>query len=288
MNRTYLIFNRHAIRIQFNDSAALSLLEFLFGDQLAHSHTDLPVVDQISLIFQRGEWQLRDADQEALKIEKNVNDLASALSNHAIHSFAAANTDRVMLHAGLISDRFGSILLPGKPSSGKSNASLWLSHLGLSYHTDELVVINPVDSSLSAFTRPFTLRPRAMKYIQERIPLPPLNGNNHAQNRIILAKHTSFISHRLINSNYSHTIPPLKSIVFPVYTQSSRNQLTEISRARVCQELLRDQFSSSQTLEDRGLNAITTMTREIPCYLMLYNHFDQIETLLGDLIQRPR
>ncbi|MFT5274328.1 MAG: hypothetical protein ACI9FR_003283 [Cryomorphaceae bacterium] len=82
------------------------------------------------------------------------------------------NSWSISLHSVLVSDTEGSILLPGASGSGKSNACLWLNHIGLTYHTDELAMINHKTHQLSALKRPFTLRKEAIKrlrsHLQER------------------------------------------------------------------------------------------------------------------------
>ncbi len=286
MNKVYINFDDHAIEVMFEDRRAFELLDFLFADVLFNHHYDLPVIARFSLYLRQGCWHLYKDEIGVKLAEQDLNGLALSLLNHAILSFAETNTDRISLHAGLISDRAGSILLPGISGSGKSNTSLWLAHLGLSYHTDEFVTISRYSLSLSAFARPFTLRRGVMELIKKKMDLPSINEFTCNDRRVVQWRHLAFISHRLINPDFSHNIQPLKSIVFPVFTEKNKPQLFEIPRAHAGLELMRSQFGS-QTIVDHGFSTITSIVKSVPSYLMVYNHFEQIEGLLSDLILLP-
>jgi hypothetical protein len=109
-----------------------------------------------------------------------------------------------------------------------------------------------------------------------------MNNNN----RVILGSHSGFVSHRLINPDFSQEIPPLKSIVFPVFSDTARSQLFEIPPAHAGLELMRSHYGS-QTMGDHGFSTITSLVKIVPSHLMVYKNFEQIEGLLGNLIRRP-
>jgi len=195
--------------------------------------------------------------------------------------FAKRNSHSISLHAALVSDNSGAILMPGAPGSGKTNACLWLSHLGMHYHTDELVTVNREDFSLQALPRPFTLRKEALQHVRTLVT-PPLDTGNR-DTRILESTDNVWIEHRSINPSFQADIPPLKSIVFPVYTRKDKNCIAEVSRAQVGMELMQAHFQS-QSFADHGFTTISALVRNLPTYVLVYNHFDQLSGLLKGLL----
>jgi hypothetical protein len=97
---------------------------------LTDHHYDLPVIAGYSLFYKQDLWHLHKDGSGVKSAKTDLNALALPLLNSTMLSFVETNQERISLHAGLISDREGAILLPGTSGSGKSNTSLGLAHLG--------------------------------------------------------------------------------------------------------------------------------------------------------------
>ena len=277
----YMCLDGLAIEIGYEHPEVGELLEFMLTDLQPEVIRPEQIVAQFCFSREHNEWALVQVDGTLELHRSQLSDLIMPLFNASMQIFAERNSHSISLHAALVSDNSGSILMPGAPGSGKSNACLWLSHLGMHYHTDELVTVNREDLSLHALPRPFTLRKEALHYLRT-LPTPPLDTGNR-DTRSIESSANIWIKHRAINPNFQKNIPPLKSIVFPVYTRKDKNFIAEASRAQVGMELMLAHFQS-QSFADHGFTTISALVRNLPTYVLVYNHFDQLSGLLKDLL----
>ncbi len=280
-NQAYLIeLDGIGIRFEYDDTEIGDLLDFLFKD-VRSGRDDLGLVAHYQLDREEGRWRLRQTDGEFTMFRSSPIEFALPLLNQIMRHFSDSNRDSITLHSALVSDDKGSILMPGAPGSGKSMASLWLTHLGLNYHSDEMVTINRNDMSLRALTRPFTLRRAGLDLFANQVGLKtkPVLGTGEAR----VSALNAWISHRRVNPDFRQKIPPLRAILFPVFTTGDLCQITEISRAHAGMELMRAHFRS-HSFEDHGFSTISWLAKNLPVYLMVYNRFDQVEDLLESSI----
>ena len=273
-----------AISFEYSAPEIGELLDFLFED-IRSQADDLEVVAHYRFDRDDDQWRLQQTDGEFSMLHADSIEFALPLLNHIMRHFSDHNRDSITLHSALVSDDEGAILMPGAPGSGKSMACLWLAHLGLNYHTDEMVTIDRKDLSMHALTRPFTLRRPSLFHFFEQSGLDMKALSE--QGALRTTGQSAWIAHRSINPRYRTGVPHIKAIVFPVFTTGDLCQITEISRAHAGMELMRSQFQS-QSLEDHGFAAISQLVKNQPVYMMVYNRFDQIGPLLSNLLERHR
>ncbi len=284
VKKTCMYLDGLAIEIEFEHSEVGELLDFLLADMQPEGSDRKRLIARFCFSKNQNEWMLSRNDGEYVINQRELNDLALPLFNASMQSFAKHNSRSISLHAALVSDKSGSILMPGAPGSGKSNACLWLNHLGMRYHSDEFVTVNRQNGSLHALTRPYTLRKDALKRLRKLLDLP--SNSRQTGRRMLETSGNAYIDHRLVNPHFQPDIPALKSILFPVFTTGDQCQLVEISRARVGMELMRAHFQS-ESFADHGFASISTLVRDVPAYLMVYNRFEQIAELLDGQLETP-
>ncbi len=269
------------IEIEYFDEEVKQMLDFLLLDLSSSKLPSGAMTDQYVIRRDPDGWCLFN-DYGFSMTQKCLSDIALPFLNLSITSFARDNLKSLSLHAGLMSDQSGSILLPGAPFSGKTNACLWLSHLGMFYHSDEMVALDLHTFAVSALTRPYTLKRPLLEEVRQLIP----HRLSNDQPGILESSANVWISHRLINPVYQRSIPALKSIVFLVYTSGQEAGMMEISRARAGMELMRCHVRS-QRLADHGFSAISSLVAQLPVYMVLYNSFEQLGKLLEPFIDLP-
>lgn len=281
INKIEMSLDGLSIEFIFEHREVGELLKFLLADMRPEASGFGQIAACYHITKDPENWILSQQDSAFKVSQKNLNDLALPLLNVIMQTLSKKNTRSISLHAALVSDLSGSILMPGTPGSGKTNACLWLCHLGMHYHSDEFVTINREHMSLHALARPYTLRREALKRIASLLSLP-VDDTSMPDTGILESTGNAWIDHRLINSDFQRDIPALKAIIFPVFTTGDRCQLLEISRARAGMELMRAHFQS-QSFEDHGFATISALVRGLPVYLMVYNHFEQMAGLLDQV-----
>ncbi len=277
-----MVLDELVIEIGYDDARVHDLLAFLLKDLAPEYPEANKTIARYEIRQTPSGWWALSLKGKGLQVEyTNLYDLIIPFFDHTMIKLARENQNSLSLHAALVSDATGSILLPGVPSSGKSSASLWLSHLGMHYHSDEMVTINRETLELGALTRPFTLKTPVIKALNKALNLSFETGKQ--QGFILESRLNTLVDHRIINPDYKRSIPALKAILFPVYTTGDKTGLTEISKAHVGMELMRSHFQS-QRFEDHGFPVISSLARKLPAYLMVYNNFHQISDLADGLL----
>ena len=276
-----------AIEIRYEDARVHDLLVFLLADLVPVQLGGLKTIARYQILQTPVGWALTLQGKGKMAGDEvefaNLYDLIIPFFDRAMIKFAQENKNSICLHAALVSDTAGSILLPGVSGSGKSSASLWLSHLGMHYHSDEMITINRETLNLCALTRPYILKKPVMKALKKALNLS--FDTCREQGQILESRLNTWIDHRLINPDFQLQIPALKAIVFPVHTTGNQTGLTALSKAHAGMELMRSHFQS-QRIADHGFSIISGLARKLPAYLMVYDAFHQMSNLTDCLRSR--
>lgn len=268
-------FDGHKVSIEYSEGEGEGeikpLIEFLFGD--------LPVeqiaTNEATFVIERptgqDNWQLH-RNQSKLFSGKDLNGLGNTLGGEVLFTLIENNQSGMAIHAGLVSTKDSSILLPADSGSGKSSVTTWLLTQGWYYHTDELVIINLQNGALKAFTRPLNIKSHGLAPIGEIFDLNSHHGELRASNMVTM------IPHRLVNPSYREEIPPLSAIVFPHYSKDSEPGIQKISGAEAGLELMRSNVIA-RNLPGHGFSDVTRLVRRLPAYRLHYQHFDDLPSL---------
>ena len=262
-----LSFDCLNLALQVGDDEGLEMCQYLFTDVIS-SNTGQ---DREALGFKidesGGVYNLQKQDGSINFQFKDCWSLGIHLLNGVITSLAYENPASVSLHAALVSNESGSVLMPGRPNSGKTIFCCGLTALGMNYHTDEFISINRETLDVKAFTRPFTFRKSGYEVIKALLESIGLKQWNSKQ-----SDNTAWIAHREINPSFKEEIPEITAIVFPTYTTDSRNEIIPVSKARAGMEMMKSHFQS-QTFADHGFSTISQLVKNTPVYLLVYNDF---------------
>ncbi len=276
MSHSLISFDGHLVRVNHQQSEAEAATRFLFLDQLAETNADnIEATFEIDQVDETGCWTLHNDDTLNFKGE-DINDLANIMMGEVLFNLIANNTSGLAVHAGLVSDQRGAILLPADSGSGKSSVTTWLVRNGMRYHTDELVMINLENHSLQSFTRPLNIKSRGVDAIQGIFDL-----TSHEQ-EIRTASTVLMIPHRLINPDYSKDIPALRLLIFPKYIAESNSEIIRLSAAEAGLEMMRSNVIA-RNLPGHGFGQIINLVRGLPAYRLHYNSFDDLKNLFEQI-----
>jgi len=280
-----IAFDGLVIEIEYSVDEVRALLAFLFDDMQPGPAEAYLCVARFTFSRDARGWSLLEQGGGLAAQKAQIMDLALILLNVSMERFAAQNHHSIALHAGLVSDSEGGLLLAGRSGVGKSNACLWLSHMGMHYHTDEMVMINRDTRAMQAFTRPYTLKRPVVETVEEKIIEPLRKQSLDDQDmrvKMRVSVQNFWLAHRLVNPDYLRAIPPLKAVVFPVYSSTQDKGLTKISGARAAMELMHGQFQG-QHFDDHGFAFFAALLRNLPAYIVVYHDFDRLIEQLAPL-----
>ncbi len=266
-------FGGRHVEIAYDSSEVLEALEFMFVD-IGNAAT--PHCEAQFQLYQNVEQYVVSSDQNETPHQfELLPDAANFLMGEAVYHLIYNNTNCMAIHAGVVSDQDGAILMPGESGSGKSSVTLWMTANGYHYHTDELALIDAKTRALEVFTRPFNIKHYGIAPIRDLIDLEQVSDH------IMRGQHVTMFSHRLLNPDFLSQAPALTRMVFPRYQEGDEsNQLVLLSRAEAGIELMRTNVIA-RNLPGHGFKQLLSLVKGIPAYRLSYSHFDQLPALLA-------
>ena len=268
----YIHFHTACVEITSLDGVLSNYLDILFKDTQGPEH-ESPVstfevsrIDNQYSVFKNGALESQ---------HNNEVEAASAVMNSVKFELINNINDKLAIHAALVSNSSGSLLLPGTSGAGKSSLTAWLVKHGFHYHTDELVLIDLKSLNLIPFTRPLMVKSHGLDATLEML------GISASNKQLMIGNYNSSIPHRLINSEYIDTPRPLKAIVFPAYSKAGNSHCERLSKAQAIVELMRSNVLA-RNLPSHGTKIIQQLVDNAPAFQCQYSNFDQLPTLLSD------
>ncbi len=273
MSERYVSLGGHCVHVKAQSAPAEAMLEFMFDDIPNNNFEDI-----------EAEFTLQDAgsDWQVLKGEKTVytksslTDAANFMMGEVVYHLIENNQQYMAIHAALLSDEQGGILLPGESGNGKSSLSIWMTLNGYYYHTDELVLVEPDSHATHVFTRPFNIKSHGIEAIRGLIDIDKLNPAASCGDFITM------IPHRALNPVFQTTAPNIARIMFPKYDKHGDNVLKNLSGAAAGIELMKTHVIA-RNLPGHGFSQLLDIVKNIPAYQLNYNHFDALPSLLAEL-----
>ncbi len=270
----------HAVRIESNDPEVDAMLGFMFDDipdqavEHVEAHFTLqPLSDNPQC------WEVLK-DQQQLFEKASLTDTANFLMGEVVYHLIENNHDYMAIHAALLSNENGGILVPGESGNGKSSLAIWMTLNGYHYHTDELVLIKSGSLETRVFTRPFNIKSHGRQAIAQLMDLDKL------QPSIEQGDFITMIPHRALNPEFLSESPPVSCILFPKYDKDADNTLTRLSGAAAGIELMKTHVIA-RNLPGHGFGQLLEIVKNVPAYKLNYNHFDVLPDLLEGLNQHP-
>ena len=257
---------------------AAELIESLFSDQPPEAPPDTPVRAHFAIRHRPDldtPWVLRHDQTPTLRV-KHLNLLADTLVGEVLRHLIHENDRSIALHAALVSDHRGALLLPAVSGSGKTLIAAWFTAQGFHYHTDEAAAINLTNGRLRAFSRPLSVKSHGLAAVGTL-----LNLKQHEQH-IIRSRHATLIPRRLLNPQPVPDIPPLRAIIFPRFEARKPPAMAPISSAEAGMTLMCSNVNA-RNLARHGFGHVTQLVREVPAFRLNYRAYHELPELLDGL-----
>jgi len=271
-------FGGHKVIIEYGLDEIKQVLDFMFADLRPDPDA---VLETCFKFDQYGQTYTIHQDTKHHLNSNNLTDAANFLMGEVVYHLIYNNTQSMAIHAGLVSSNKGSILLPGESGAGKISLTMWMTNNGYSYHTDELVLINPTTLEVEVFPRPFNIKSHGIEAIRAVVDLDdPAN-----QADIMPGNQVTMFSHRLLNPNFDSNPPAITRILFPRYDRSALNEVPRLTVAMAGIELMKTNVIA-RNLPEHGFSQLLSVVNRVPAYRLDYNPFDALPAFLPQ-IDRP-
>ena len=257
---------------------AANMVRMLFRDQPAEELAKVPVRAHFSIRHHpkgKPPWTLSHDDTPTLKVQF-LRELVDTLVGEVLRNLIRENRQSIALHAALVSDERGALLLPAVSGSGKTLIAAWLTHQGYHYHTDEAALINLNNGRVRAFSRPLSVKSHGLAAIDK---LLDLNQNGE---HIIRSRNATLIPRELLNPQPVPEIPALRAIIFPTYEPKQKSTMTPISSAEAGMAMMCSNVNA-RNLVQHGFGYVTRLVREVPSFRLNYRAYDDLPELLAGL-----
>lgn len=184
----------------------------------------------------------------------------------------------LLLHSAVIERDGYAIIMPAPPGSGKSTLCAGLIHRGWRLLSDELALVSLMDTSITPFGRPISLKNQSIDIIRNYVPGAVFSDPVHdtSKGSVALLK--------VPKEHVERINEPAKSrwVIFPKYTAGSAAQLTVRSKASSMLELGRNSFNY-MVLGLKGFETLSKVIDASDCYDFQYSQLDDAVAVFDNL-----
>ena len=180
-------------------------------------------------------------------------------------------------HAGAVCDKRGSLLLPAASGSGKSTLIAALVGSGLTYQTDELVLLMP-DLTLCPLPVSLGLKKGSWPIFEAGMPAPGSISTHHQQDGTEI-KYFGPHSPAALTSQ-----PPLRALVFPKYQAATSSKLTPISSAKALYRLAQAGYAVTGELSPELVSTLVDWVGNHACYELQVGDLDTAVSAVRELL----
>lgn len=269
-------YGGHGISIRCSDEASYLFTSFL----LQHLPVNPPVTDTPTLTIAHTDthdlYDLNINHTRLCRAPLGVM-LAAKLYDAILFSLLNTNTSGLALHSGAVNYLDKGILLPGKSGAGKTTLTAWLTHLGATYLTDELVFF-PIEHPEKGipFTRPLSCKPGAVETVLALIQ------DKVSRRLCIHDDHGLIIDYTLLHNRPAEACFYPELILFPAYTPGADLRVENISAAQACSLLMACDVNG-RNLPGHGFRQAAELSRAIPSYRISYGNLNTLPMVLYKL-----
>jgi len=283
----HIEFNGNIIRVDCFVPEVSSIVQQLFKNFLTGNHDQKALLESYS-INKRGSSVTIEmvCDDEVIHTQENGHcvEVVNILMNRVKMDLISPVNNALVLHAGLVSYKGKSILLPGNSGNGKSLTTLGLLSLGCEYHTDEVVLQGVDNHKTTPFARPLMIKPHGVKAARELIgnDIDSFMLQGETINSLPIGALHDFFGTRIEDSYSLHSPPPIQSIVFPCYDANSRGKVTSLSPAETMIELFKNNVAA-RNLSDLGAGPLKKLARQVKAVKLQYANYGQLPQLFEEI-----
>lgn len=187
--------------------------------------------------------------------------------------------DYLIIHAAVAVRNGQAIILPGRPGSGKSTLSAWLSWRGWQVFSDELAMISLEDGLVHPLPRPVSLKEQSISIIAEAFPEANFGPvvEDTAKGRV---------SHMRLPqvSQNARLAAEIVAIVFPAFTIGKKRATLETCETGRGFLRIAEQAFNYSTLGEAGFDSLCKMLEKTRVYDLQYNQLAEAEQACFEII----
>lgn len=178
---------------------------------------------------------------------------------------AAINSHRFFMniHAGVVGDGKGVIMLPAAPGSGKSSLTAALARAGLDYFSDEIALLEEPDLAVRPIPLAVCVKSTGWALMTPLFPnLPKLKVHRRGDGKIVRYVPPPPFRH---GTRRDRTYP-VRAIVFPKYAADAETALTPLSRVDALSRLMEECLVVPVPLTLRRVQRLVRWIQAIRCF----------------------
>jgi len=187
----------------------------------------------------------------------------------------------LMLHAAVLANDRGALLLPANPGSGKSTLAAYLMHRGWRLLSDEFTLIEDGTLAVHPFPRLVPLKNESIDVIRECVPEahlgPPIPGT-HKGTVVHLRPDDAHIARM-------HETAAPRLMIFPKYTPGASLRVIPAERSDCFVEITQNAFNYVLKGEE-GFRLAVALTNRVASYRLVYSDLasaaEAIDSLMVD------
>jgi HprK-related kinase A len=173
------------------------------------------------------------------------------------------------LHAAVIANAHGAVVMPGVPGAGKSTLCALMAMQGWRVLSDEYALITRGQAVVTPVYRPISLKNESITLLRRLCP-------DAVFGPVIRDTHKGTIAHLKADAHPATFDPkplPVRALVFPHFTREAPQRLTRASRTRSFLTAAYHAFNYS-LLGEEGFHAMRTLVEATPCLSLQYRDVD--------------
>lgn len=216
-----------------------------------------------------------------------TTDIAEITSRVQMQMLASGYADLprlVTMHAAVVGQARGCLVLPGISGAGKSTLTGWLASHGWSFGGDDITGLMAAPQSPDLLALPFTtalsvkngawsiLTPFYPDLMDR--PLIPVAGRD--------ARYVPLPADRRMQ--WDETARTVRALVFPNYEPGSDLRLEPLSLRETIEQLSRSGFTTGDHLDRDILHRFFTLLDGLPRFRLIYSRLEQAQPLLESLL----
>ena len=283
MQTFHVRFAGHGVLVRYQGEVIRTFLTLLFAD-MEEMAAAAPAARMLEIAATPGvgDAQLELIDNGHIYMRGTLGvAFAAALFDRVLFHLLDNNGDGVALHAAAVAHHRQVILLPGQSGAGKTTFAAWLMSRGLSYLTDELVLLPSADPCrMLAFTRPLNIKSGSRAVVQALLL-------HNEQGCVLEDEHGLIVPHRAINPHFRPVASTPSLVLFPEFRPDVRPRVERVSRAQAGGYLMACDVNG-RNLADHGFKQLMGVARNAPAYRVVFSSFDGVWELIAPLLQEER
>lgn len=260
--RRYRLLNT-VVEIGFPDTGLADAVDSALGHLTVTKEPDLT----LSIVRPAGEILITVEDRvidRCIDADAVVPALKSAICEEAINR----EDFGLYVHAAMLRDAAGAMLLPAPPQSGKTCLAAALAKAGLTYCTDETTLLDPRSFDARGLRTALTVKTGGWQLLQPLYPaLRALPAHRRGDGKVV--KYLRPPGPTVIAD--SDAPCHVHSIVFPRYVAGGTNELVPVQRVEALRHLMDECVAMRLTLTPTEVQGLVDWLGSVGCHALTYS-----------------